>query len=196
MCRYLRAVTIVVVKQLPFPVSTDRLTIRFFEERDRDLELAIHGDAGLFTHLPIDPRTTAEIDESLETRVGQHALDEVGVTVSLAVELGVDSSYVGAVQLTPFQIDPLQVSIGWLALRAQHGNGFMSEAVRAVIDAAFGEAEVHRIVADVIDGNDASVRLAERLGFRNEAHFVKSLFLRDEWRDETVYALLKQDWNT
>jgi RimJ/RimL family protein N-acetyltransferase len=37
--------------------------------------------------------------------------------------------------------------------------------------------------------------LAERLGFRNEAHFVKSLFLRDEWRDEMVYAVLNDDWN-
>ena len=180
---------------MPFPVSTDRLTIRFFEGRDRDLELAIHGDSGLFTHLPIEPRSSAEIDESLEKRVGQHALDEVGVTVSLAVELATDSSYVGALQLTPFQIDPLQVSIGWVALRAQHGNGFISEAVYAVMDTAFGEAGVHRIVAEIIDGNDASVRLAERLGFRNEAHFVKSLFLRDEWRDEMVYAVLKDDWN-
>ncbi len=47
-----------VVKQLPFPVSTDRLTIRFFEQRDRDLERAIHGDSGLLAHLPIDPRTS------------------------------------------------------------------------------------------------------------------------------------------
>jgi hypothetical protein len=86
MCRYAWPVTIVAMKQLPFPVSTERLTIRFFEDRDRDLEVAIHDDRELFTHLPIDPRTTAEIDESLKKRIGQHALDEVGGTVLLAVE--------------------------------------------------------------------------------------------------------------
>ena len=64
------------VKQLPFPLSTERLTVRFFADRDRNLELAIHDDSGLFTHLPIDPRTPAEIDESLNKRIGQHALDE------------------------------------------------------------------------------------------------------------------------
>ncbi len=195
MCRYACPVTIVAVNQLPFPVSTERLTVRFFEERDKDLELAIHDDSGLFTHLPIDPRTPAEIDESLSKRVGQHALDEVGETVLLAIERTTDGSYVGAVQLIPIQVEPLQVSIGWLALRSQHGNGFMTEAVGAVIDTAFGSAGVHRIVAEITEGNDASVRLAERLGFRKEAHFVDSQFLRGEWRDETVYALLQSDRN-
>jgi RimJ/RimL family protein N-acetyltransferase len=71
----------------------------------------------------------------------------------------------------------------------------MTEAVRAVIDTAFGSAGVHRMVAEITGANDASVRLAERLGFRKEAHFVDSLFLRDEWRDEMVYALLQSDWN-
>ena len=176
-------------------MSTKRLTVRFFEERDRDLEVAIHDDSSLFTHLPIDPRTPAEIDESLKKRIGQHALDEVDGAVLLAIERTTDGSYVGAVQLTPIQVEPLQVSIGWLALRSQHGNGFMTEAVRAVIDTAFGSAGIHRIVAEITGGNDASVRLAERLGFRKEAHFVESLFLRDEWRDETIYALLQSDWN-
>jgi RimJ/RimL family protein N-acetyltransferase len=196
MCRYAWAVTIMAVKQLPFPVNTERLTVRFFEDRDRELELAIHNDSGLFTHLPIEPRTPAEIDELFEKRVGQHALDEVGGTVSLAIERTTDGSYVGGVPLTPIQVEPLQVTIGWLALRSQHGHGFMTEAVRAVIDTAFGSAGVHRIVAEIIGGNDSSVRLAERLGFRKEAHFIDSLFLRDEWRDEMVYALLESDWNT
>jgi RimJ/RimL family protein N-acetyltransferase len=193
--RYVWAGTIVAVKQLPFPVSTERLTVRFFEDRDRELELAIHGDGGLFIHLPIEPRAPAEIDESLRKRVGQHALDEVGGMVSLAIERTTDGSYVGAVQLNPLHVEPLQVSIGWLALRAQHGNGFMTEAVGAVLNTAFGSAGVHRIVADITAGNDASVRLAERLGFRKEAHFVQSVFLRDEWRDEMVYALLASDWD-
>jgi RimJ/RimL family protein N-acetyltransferase len=113
-CRYAWAVTIVAVKQLPFPVSTERLTVRFFEDRDRDLELAIHDDSGLFTHLPIDPRTPAESDESLKRKIGQHALDEVGGTVSLAIERTTDGSYVGAVQLTPIRSNHCKCqSVGW-----------------------------------------------------------------------------------
>jgi RimJ/RimL family protein N-acetyltransferase len=176
-------------------VSTDRLTIRFYEERDRELDLLIHDNALLVADLGIDVRTPAEIDEFVKKWVGRHTLDEVGATVSLPVELVADSSYVGAVQVTPIEVDPIQVSIGWLTLPVHQKKGLMSEAVGAVVDVAFREADVHRIVAEITDGNHGSVRLAERLGFRKEAHFVESLFLRDEWRDETVYALLQSDRN-
>ena len=181
------------MEPLAFPISTDRLVVRFYEHRDRELELAIHGDDRLFSDVPMNPRTPAEIDESLEKRVGQHSLGEVCAIVSLAVEVATDKSYVGVVQLTPIRTDPLQVAIGWLALKTQQGHGYVSEAVAAVIDLLFSGTEVHRIVAYITVGNDSSVRLAERLGFRKEAHFVQSLYLRDEWRDESVYALLRED---
>jgi len=181
------------MEPLAFPISTDRLVVRFYEQRDRELELAIHGDDRLFSDVPMNPRTPAEIDETLDKRVGQHSLDEVGAPVSLAVEVATAKSYVGVVQLIPIKTDPLQVEIGWLALRTQQGHGYVSEAVAAVIDLLFRETQAHRIVANITVGNDSSVRLAERLGFRKEAHFVQSLYLRDEWRDESVYALLRED---
>ena len=62
-----------------------------------------------------------------------------------------------------------------------------------MIDLLFRETQAHRIVAKITVGNDSSVRLAERLGFRKEAHFVQSLYPRDEWRDESVYALLREE---
>ena len=180
--------------QLPFPVRTDRLLIRFFEPRDRDLELAIQGDERLFVNLPIDPRTEAEIDETLAKRVGVHSLADVGAVVSLAVETAETARPVGAVQLVPSSLDPVQLSMGWLALHDQQGNGYMTEALRAILRVVFADAEVHRVTADIMVGNEASVRLAERLGFRKEAHFVRSIFARGEWRDELVYALLADDW--
>ncbi len=42
--------------------TTERLLIRGFEARDRDLEVAFSRHRSLFDHLPIDPRTDAELD--------------------------------------------------------------------------------------------------------------------------------------
>lgn len=109
------------MEPLVFPISTDRLVVRFYEQRDRELELAIHGDDRLFSDVPMNPRTPTEIDETLDKRVGQHSLDEVGAPVSLAVEVATAKSYVGVVQRIPIKTDPLQVEIGWLALRTQQG---------------------------------------------------------------------------
>ena len=170
--------------------------LRDFRESDRTLEESIHSDQSLFVHLPIEPRSESEIDEYVQARLKRQTLDEVGGTSAVVIETINDGHYVGAIQLTPLAMDPLQVSIGWLALASQQGNGYVSEAVGKVVDLLFGSLDAHRIVAEIITGNDASVRLAERLGFRREAHFVKSLKLNGEWRDELVYSILKDDWQS
>ena len=42
--------------------------------------------------------------------------------------------------------------------------------------------------------NDASIRLMERLGMRREAHLVENEFLKGEWTDSIVYAILETEW--
>jgi len=37
-------------------------------------------------------------------------------------------------------------------------------------------------------------RLIERIGFRKEAHFKESYYLRGEWVDDLIYAKLKEEW--
>lgn len=86
-------------------------------------------------------------------------------------------------------VEPLQLQIGWIALPQHHGKGYMTEAVTQVIALAFESVGAHRIVAEIDGGNDASVRLAERVGYRREAHFVQNAFAKGEWRDGYVYAL-------
>lgn len=37
-------------------------------------------------------------------------------------------------------------------------------------------------------------RLLETLGFRKEAHFIKSYRMNDQWVDDCVYAMLAEEW--
>ncbi len=34
----------------------------------------------------------------------------------------------------------------------------------------------------------------ERLKFRKEAHFKESLYFRDAWVDDVIYAILQKEW--
>jgi RimJ/RimL family protein N-acetyltransferase len=54
--------------------------------------------------------------------------------------------------------------------------------------------KLHRLSATADPRNLASVKLLERLGFRKEAHFVKSLWFKGEWADDVVYGLLREEW--
>ena len=183
------------MSRLSLPVETERLVLRHYEPDDLQHELRIQSDEVLFVHLPIEPLSQEEVEDMMEKRLAHQGLDEVGKTTGVIVETAEAGEFVGGLQISPTALDPLQVEIGWLALSEKHGHGYMTEAVRGLLDLSFNSEGAHRVVAKSIGGNDASVRLAERLGFRKEAHFHKSLFVKGGWRDQLVYALLREEWS-
>lgn len=178
--------------RLQLPVATERLLIRAFQESDRSFEVMVSEHPSLFVNLPIEPRSSSEIDQYVQSRLGFKSFDEVGQTCALIVESDA-GDYVGSIQLTSSVVEPLQLQIGWITLPQHHGRGFMSEAVARVVALVSESLVAHRIVAEVVGGNDASVRLAEGTGFRREAQLVRSAFIKREWRDEYVYALLPSE---
>lgn len=52
------------------------------------------------------------------------------------------------------------------------------------------ELEVHAIVSSISAGNEASVRLHEKFGFRKVGHFPEIGFKFDKWLDVVFYQLL------
>lgn len=76
------------------------------------------------------------------------------------------------------------------------GNGYATEALRAMVNFIFLGLNKHRVVASVDPRNTASIGLIERLGFRKEAHHKESYYLRGEWVDDIIYALLRCEWNS
>ena len=66
---------------------------------------------------------------------------------------------------TPADAGPYaQPELGWALVRAEWGNGYATEAARAVRDWARAEREVDRLVSLIAPENVASARVAERLG--------------------------------
>ena len=61
--------------------------------------------------------------------------------------------------------------------------GYMSEAIRGVVDFAFREIDLHRIEANIIPRNAASLGTVEKLGFYHEGLAVKYLQINGRWED-------------
>ncbi|NLE56743.1 MAG: GNAT family N-acetyltransferase [Planctomycetes bacterium] len=57
------------------------------------------------------------------------------------------------------------VEIGYSVLPRFQGQGFATETVRALVDWAFAQPGVSRIIAETTEGNVASMRLLHKLGF-------------------------------
>jgi ribosomal-protein-serine acetyltransferase len=54
----------------------------------------------------------------------------------------------------------------------------------------------HKVVLRVAIGNDASERVAEKLGFSREGVLREELLIRGRWTDHTLYSMLDREHQT
>jgi [ribosomal protein S5]-alanine N-acetyltransferase len=80
--------------------------------------------------------------------------------------------------------------VGWRVNAEVARQGYATEGVGAVLDLAFHPDGfgLHRIQANVIPSNRASLRLAERLGFRREGLAERYLKIAGAWQDHVMFA--------
>ena len=71
--------------------------------------------------------------------------------------------------------------------------GYMSDAVRALIPFIFRTLGLHRIEAACLPANEASKNLLAKAGFRQEGLARRYLQINGEWQDHVLFALLADD---
>jgi [ribosomal protein S5]-alanine N-acetyltransferase len=76
------------------------------------------------------------------------------------------------------------------------GQGYMTEAVRLALRHAFTGLELHRVEANIIPGNAASIAVVKRCGFRLEGYSPRYLQIRGRFRDHERWALTLEDWRS
>jgi len=92
------------------------------------------------------------------------------------------------------QKDRNQVELGITLAPEGQSRGYAIEALTAVIEYLFGDLGKHRVFGSVDPRNEPSMKLMAKLGFRQEARFKKSLYLKGEWVDDAVFSLVEDDW--
>lgn len=73
------------------------------------------------------------------------------------------------------------------ALRTQ-GRGLVHEALQVALDWAFGELDLHRVMANHLPHNERSARLLARLGFEREGYAKRYLRIAGVWQDHVLTA--------
>ena len=93
-------------------------------------------------------------------------------------------------QMSDSRIAEIGITISHLHQRL----GYAKEAMQGLIDFLFTEKGIHRIVETVDSENIASIQMLKSLSFREEAHFIESVFFKGKWGSEYQFALLKNEW--
>ena len=87
-----------------------------------------------------------------------------------------------------------QATLGYELSRRYWRRGFMTEALRALFNHAFGDMELNRIRATVVTANVASAKLLEGLSFQKEGLLREAQFVNGKFDDLFSYALLRKEW--
>ena len=174
-----------------WPLVTERLRLRQYETNDAAWLHDLYSQSDVARYLLDEPWTVEATREKLAERLSKTDLD--GEAAALALVIEHDDTPIGDVALWLTDKEHRQGEIGWVLNPAHGGQGFASEAVRAVLALGFDHYNLHRITAQMDARNSASAALARRVGLRLEAHHVQDWFSKGEWTDTLVYARLASE---
>jgi [ribosomal protein S5]-alanine N-acetyltransferase len=72
------------------------------------------------------------------------------------------------------------------------GKGYMTEAIKGALNVIFGEFGLHRVEANIMPKNRRSLRVTEKLGFRQEGYARKYLKINGVWEDHIHMVLINE----
>jgi ribosomal-protein-alanine N-acetyltransferase len=161
------------------------------ERTDRDAFIAAMA-ASAELHRPwVTPPVTAPEFDAWLTRSGRADFD-----ANLAVRPE-DGAIVGYFNISQIIRGPLQSAfLGYGGVAEWSGAGYMTAALRLVLERAFTDLSLHRVEANVQPANRASIALVERCGFVREGFSERYLKIGGHWRDHARFAIRAEQWQS
>lgn len=83
--------------------------------------------------------------------------------------------------------------VGYKLAKEAVGCGYATEALTALMNALHESLGIHRMEADILEQNEASRRLVQRLGFQYEGVAKSSHKIRGIWKDHLRYSYIFPD---
>lgn len=117
-----------------------------------------------------------------------------GSSLLVCDESGEEPEPVGNASL--FRIDE-QSGHGYLACWIDpdvQGEGYATTATRLVVDYAFRERRLHKVIAEAFAPNAASRRVLEKVGLREEGRLRDEKFVDGEYVDVYRFGMLESEW--
>jgi ribosomal-protein-serine acetyltransferase len=177
-------------------LETDRLILQRFTRRDSStLDDAIRVSlTDLNQWLPwarmdyASGDTSAFIRDSIQAWKEDRAWD-----YSIRMK-GDPSRHIGNVSLWTVSKLGKIGEIGYWVRTDETSRGICTEAVDRLLGEAFGSMGYHKVVLRIAVGNEASDRVAQKLGFTKEGVLREELLIRGNWVDHSLWSLLDREY--
>lgn len=174
------------------PLRTKRLLLRPLTANDAPPLLEIFSDPVVMRYWSTLPWTEMAQAEAMIARDASG--HQTGEHLRLGIELAATGQLIGTCTLFGINTESRRAELGYGLRASAWGQGYMAEALPALVHYGFESLNLNRIEADIDPRNLASQRSLERLGFTKEGTLRERWIVGDEVSDTAFYGLLRRDW--
>jgi ribosomal-protein-alanine N-acetyltransferase len=176
----------------PFPrLETERLFLKEITIEDAGSVFAMRCKEEVMQYLDRPKAKTIEDALALINQITTGWQRNESITWGLYQKGHAD--LIGTLGFWQIQKQHHRAEIGYMLQPPMQGKGYMSEALRAVMDYGFIEMQLHSAEANVNPSNERSIRLLEKHGFVREAYFRENYFYDGKFLDSVVYSFVKRE---
>lgn len=180
----------------PFDVmpvlETERLVMRKMEMRDAPDMYEYSRDPLVAKHVLWDAHTSINDTKSyIRFMLRKYRSGEPSSWCIVEKESG---KVVGTIGYMWYQRDNSAVEVGYSLARRCWNRGYMTEALRAVMDYTFRELGINRVEAQHELDNGASGAVMRKCGMLKEGTLRSRLYNKGRYVDVDLYAALRRDY--
>ncbi len=176
-------------------LTTARLLLREFREGDWQTVLEYQRDPLYLRYNPWTHRTEVDARNFVRLFIAWQE-EQPRTKFQFAIILKEQARLIGNCGIRMRSLDAHEADIGYELDSSYWGQGYATEAARALLAFGFGELRLHRIWAYCIAENVASARVLQKIGMQREGRLREKEWMKSRWWDTLVYAILDHEWQT
>lgn len=173
-------------------LDAPRVRLRWLTAEDVDCVFAIFSDPKMMRYWSTPAMTErAEAEELVE---GIHEQFGSKSGFQWGVERKSDGQLLGTCTLFHVDARNMRAELGYCLASDYWNQGYMREALTALLKFSFETLKLRRLEADVDPRNESSLRILDKLGFRREGLLRERWNVDGEIQDSTFLGLLAKEW--
>lgn len=117
-----------------------------------------------------------------------------GTPTELLYKIYDENNLAGYIKLTRIRWFNRKAEISIMIKKEFQKKGFGTKVMRGIINYAFTKMNLHRLEAEVLEFNEPSIKLMEKLGFKREGSLREAKYNDGKYWDIYRYGLLRNEW--
>jgi [ribosomal protein S5]-alanine N-acetyltransferase len=174
-------------------LTTERLILREFKYDDWPDILAYQREPLYLRYYEWTDRTPEAVQAFVQMFLAQQQ-EEPRIKFQLAVVLRSSQQLIGNCGVRMKAAGAHEGDIGYELSPHHWGNGYATEAARAIVDFGFTGLKLHRLSSWCIADNVASANVLRKLGMQPEGRLRENEYFKGRWWDTLLFGMLDYEW--